>query len=492
MAEKDFIAKKGIIAQSGDITLTDGNLELSNGEANIDNVRINGNTISITNSNGDLQLTPNGTGDIVIDSIRVDGQVMTNASSITSTDFVGALTGNASTATILANARNIAGQSFNGSAAITIATGDLSDIAGLKDEDNMASNSATHIATQQSIKAYVDGEITGLIGGAPGALDTLNELAAAINDDADYSGAMSTALNNRLKVHINNQNLSDAYKINARTNLGLGSMALLSSIDISDNTNLAAGVGLALSDDTLSLDMSELTDMTQTVARTEDELIILDNGADRRKLISEIPLSAFNNDNNMGPFTLANGANNRIITATSSTDLNGESTLTYDGTNLYVQSATPRIYLSDTDNTSGSNDGNSLLLMKGGTTSYLYDRQASSKLYLGAANDPDIIVIDGANARVGIGTASPSSLLHIEGDTTSLVTGLIVNNVGSALQGIQGGVEGIQVAEAVAGGAEIGGVVHTLSKMLLVELECTLDKVQRTYSLPPPQMLKLG
>ena len=29
----------------------------------------------------------------------------------------------------------------------------------LKDEDNMASNSATHAATQQSIKAYVDAEV---------------------------------------------------------------------------------------------------------------------------------------------------------------------------------------------------------------------------------------------------------------------------------------------------------------------------------------------
>ena len=31
----------------------------------------------------------------------------------------------------------------------------------VKDEDNMSSNSATHLATQQSIKAYVDAEITG-------------------------------------------------------------------------------------------------------------------------------------------------------------------------------------------------------------------------------------------------------------------------------------------------------------------------------------------
>ena len=43
----------------------------------------------------------------------------------------------------------------------------------------------------------------------------------------------------------------------------------------------------------LEVDLSELTDMTASVTRTQDELIILDNGADSRKLISEIPLSAF-------------------------------------------------------------------------------------------------------------------------------------------------------------------------------------------------------
>ena len=31
----------------------------------------------------------------------------------------------------------------------------------IKDEDNMASNSATHLATQQSIKAYVDSKAGG-------------------------------------------------------------------------------------------------------------------------------------------------------------------------------------------------------------------------------------------------------------------------------------------------------------------------------------------
>ena len=42
--------------------------------------------------------------------------------------------------------------------------------------------------------AFVQQEITTLVGGAPGALDTLNELAAAINDEASYAAGITTAL----------------------------------------------------------------------------------------------------------------------------------------------------------------------------------------------------------------------------------------------------------------------------------------------------------
>jgi len=35
---------------------------------NVDNITLNGNTISTTNTNGDLTLSPNGSGDVIIDT----------------------------------------------------------------------------------------------------------------------------------------------------------------------------------------------------------------------------------------------------------------------------------------------------------------------------------------------------------------------------------------------------------------------------------------
>ena len=57
-----------------------------------------------------------------------------------------------------------------------------------------AATNNTQIATTQ----YVTTAITNLIGGAPGALDTLNELAAAINDDASYASNITTALGGKV------------------------------------------------------------------------------------------------------------------------------------------------------------------------------------------------------------------------------------------------------------------------------------------------------
>jgi hypothetical protein len=55
--------------------------------------------------------------------------------------------------------------------------------------------------TQIATTAYVTTAISNLVGGAPGALDTLNELAAAINDDASYASTVTTALGTKVATN---------------------------------------------------------------------------------------------------------------------------------------------------------------------------------------------------------------------------------------------------------------------------------------------------
>jgi hypothetical protein len=83
--------------------------------------------------------------------------------------------------------------------------------------------------TQIATTAYVQAELADLIGIAPLTLDTLNELALALGEDANFSTTVTTALSNRLRVDINNQGLNSTQQGNGRTNLGLGTAATLSS-----------------------------------------------------------------------------------------------------------------------------------------------------------------------------------------------------------------------------------------------------------------------
>ena len=49
-------------------------------------------------------------------------------------------------------------------------------------------------------KSYVDTAITNLVDGAPGLLDTLNEIAAAINDDANFFTTVTNSINGKLSL----------------------------------------------------------------------------------------------------------------------------------------------------------------------------------------------------------------------------------------------------------------------------------------------------
>ena len=82
-----------------------------------------------------------------------------------------------------------------------------------------AGSNSTQIATT----AFVAAAVAALIDGSPGALDTLNELAAALGDDANFAATVTNALALKAEKSANLSDLSSA--ADARTNLGLGTMA---------------------------------------------------------------------------------------------------------------------------------------------------------------------------------------------------------------------------------------------------------------------------
>ena len=101
--------------------------------------------LSITNlvapTNADLTFSTSGTGNIILDALTVSG------TSISSSD----------SSNININDNAIIDGTLTVSTSLALSSG--STVTGIADEDNMSSNSNTLLATQQSIKAYVDSEV---------------------------------------------------------------------------------------------------------------------------------------------------------------------------------------------------------------------------------------------------------------------------------------------------------------------------------------------
>ena len=117
-------------------------------ELQVDNINVNGNAIISTDTNGNIALTPNGTGEVDISKVDIA------AGEIDGTT-IGANSAAAGTFTNLTASTNL-----------TLASG--ATVTAILDEDNMATDSATALATQQSIKAYIATQV----GAASNITDT--------------------------------------------------------------------------------------------------------------------------------------------------------------------------------------------------------------------------------------------------------------------------------------------------------------------------------
>lgn len=88
--------------------------------------------------------------------------------------------------------------------------------------------------SSQKISDSIAASVAALIDGAPGALDTLNELAAAINDDATFTTTVMTALGLRVRVDAA-QAFTGPQQAQGRANLGI----VASTVNFATNFNTA-------------------------------------------------------------------------------------------------------------------------------------------------------------------------------------------------------------------------------------------------------------
>lgn len=92
------------------------------------------------------------------------------------------------------------------------------------------------------IASEITAALNGVLAGAPAALDTLQELSAAIGNDANFAASVTASLSNRVRTDVNTQGLTLTQKQNARTNIGAFGADEIGNPDTNFVTTFTAGL----------------------------------------------------------------------------------------------------------------------------------------------------------------------------------------------------------------------------------------------------------
>jgi hypothetical protein len=102
-------------------------------------------------------------------------------------------------------------------------------------DDLAASSATTTTYSANKITGLIAAAVAGVVNSSPGALDTLNELAAALGNDANFAVTIATALGNRVRVDAA-QTFTAPEQTQARDNIGAASTAAVSAAQTAANT----------------------------------------------------------------------------------------------------------------------------------------------------------------------------------------------------------------------------------------------------------------
>lgn len=96
---------------------------------------------------------------------------------------------------------------------------------------NDAVTATDSVWSSTKVNSEISTAVSDLVNGAPGALDTLAELATALTgNDSDIAGIL-TSLSNRVRTDTAAQGLDATAQGNARTNIGAQSSAAVGNTD---------------------------------------------------------------------------------------------------------------------------------------------------------------------------------------------------------------------------------------------------------------------
>lgn len=115
-------------------------------------------------------------------------------------------------------------------------------------------------STQLATTAFVSAAIAALVASSPSTLDTLNEIATALGNDPNFATTITTLIGTKLAKSSNLSDLTSASA--ARTNLGLGALAVLSAISASEIASNAVTTAKILDANVTLAKLANIADAT--------------------------------------------------------------------------------------------------------------------------------------------------------------------------------------------------------------------------------------
>jgi hypothetical protein len=287
-------------------------------------------------------------------------------------------------------------------------------IDGVLDEDNMASDSATKLATQQSIKAYVDSQV--------GTVDTLAEILA----NGNTSGANNLIIDNGQALTSNTINETTAGS-------GVTIDSVLLKDDVVNATDIETG-SISANDGTAAATIANSTG-NFTITNFISNSVDIGGGAIDGTNIgaSSAATGTFTTFTSTGiddnatstAITIDSSENVGIGTASPSTILDVREESTGGSTQI-------RVYNTDNSNTTTQTAALFLSPDSRGNGALVFAEKENADFSTSASRDVALVFspvlnnsqteamrID-SSGNVGIGTTSPSSTLHLYGTGTPI------------------------------------------------------------------------
>jgi hypothetical protein len=306
---------------------TDNDINTLDANMNVNNFAI---TTGVTN--GDITVTPNGTGNINLGSVTINGSTISanDSTQITIAENI------QTTGTLNVSGTATIGGATTLSTSLTLASG--ATVTAILDEDAMGSDSATALATQQSIKAYIDAQNT----------------AQDLDFSTDDSTALSIDLDDEVMQFSGGNGINTSGSGNTVTiAIDTGTVATLTDSQVLTNKTLTSPtINSATMTGTVTVDSISMADNTITTNASNSNLELDASGTGQVRIIPNTTV--------VGTLNTADIATTGTHTITGQLDAEGvrikDNTITTNATNANLElsaNGTGIIDVKDSMNTVG-------------------------------------------------------------------------------------------------------------------------------------------